>query len=146
MANARIPELHEAGAARVVCLVKEDLAGEVPKFQEYWTGDVFLDPDLAFYRALGGGELWNSTVGLVLAGLRAPLTSARANTARFGKVVSSGAAMNVRGEGIMAGGCFVLRPDGEVAYSFLEQVLGESPPLDEVLEAVRAAAVARRGA
>jgi len=137
-----VDELQEAGATKVVCLVKEDLGEEVAKFREgYWPGEVLLDEELSFFRALGGGELWNSGVGLILAGLRAPLTSAHTNFVRLCGVVDSGAAMNFRGEGFIGGGCFVLGPDGTVAYSFLERAPGEHPPLDDVISAVRAAAV-----
>lgn len=123
-----------------MALVKESVADEVAHFQkEYWSGEVLLDSKLEFFGALGGGDSWNSGIATVVKSVQSPVLSSRANFHHFRKFYRSGAAMNLRGEGLVGGGCFVLNVDGSIAYSFLETVIGEQPPLDDVISAVREA-------
>lgn len=131
-------ELKSAGASRVVVLVKEDIGNELSEFQaSYWSGEVLVDTELAFFKALGGGRLWNSGVGSVVKGIQTPISSSISNVKNFTAVLSSGAKMNLRGEGTIGGGCFVLNRKGQVVYSFLEKFLGDQAPLADVIEAVR---------
>jgi hypothetical protein len=129
-----------AGASRVVALVKESVDNEVALFRcKYWTGEVFLDEELQFFRAIGGGTLWNSVVGSVVNTVQAPISSTLSNLGNFTTFYKSSAQMNLRGEGLIGGGCFVINTDGSVAYSFLEKVPGHNPPLDEVIFALHRA-------
>jgi len=131
--------MRAAGASRVVVLLKESVGNEVSTFQHrYWSGEVFLDSQLDFFKALGGGALWNSAVGSVVGSVRSPLSSTYVNLENFKTFSQSGAIMNLRGEGLIGGGCVVLNSDGSVAYSFLEKTIGENPPLDDVIAALRA--------
>jgi len=118
--------------------VKEDIGEELREFRSrYWQGNIFVDDELALYSALAGGEPWNSGLGSILAAARSPVSTTRANIDRFGFFARSGARMNLIGEGLIGGGCFVLRPDGSVAYGFLEREVGENAPFDDVVHAVR---------
>merc|ERR1712151_1255609 len=140
MGDSRTAELKQAGATRVVALVKENIEEEIAEFRStYWSGEVYLDSTLEFYKALGGGELWNSGMGAMIGNVRAPVSNSLRNISNFKNYYSSGAKMNLRGEGLIGGGCLVLNSDGSIAYSFLETNLGEQPPIDEVLDAVRKA-------
>lgn len=131
--------MKSAGAARVVCLVKENIGSEVSDFRgQYWSGEVLLDSELRFFKALAGGRPWNSVARALVDTVRSPVTSSLRNLRNFMTFYRSGAAMNLRGEGLVGGGCMVLGTGGSVAYSFLEQVPGEQPALEDVISAVRA--------
>lgn len=131
--------MKSAGAARVLCLVKENIGNEVSYFRnKYWSGEMLLDSELRFFKALAGGRPWNSVVRAFVDTVRSPVTSSLRNLRNFMTFYRSGAAMNLRGEGIIGGGCMVLSTAGSVAYSFLEQVPGEHPALEDVISAVRA--------
>lgn len=138
MADARRADMKQAGASRIVCLVKENLGDEVNHFrQNYWSGEVFLDSELQFFKTIGGGALWNSAFGALVGMLQSPISSFFANINNFLTFHRSRAIMNFRGEGLIGGGCIVLDAKGSVVYSFLEKIPGEQPPLEEVISAVR---------
>ena len=51
------PELKAMGV-NLVCLLHENLPDEVAAFKPaFWPGELYLDKDLAFFAALGGGEV-----------------------------------------------------------------------------------------
>jgi len=141
-ASARAADMKAAGASRIVCLVKENIGTEVEDFRKgFWSEEVFLDADLSFFRALGGGSL-NKPVGLgaFLAMILNPFSNARtkgalARAKRGG--FSEGA--NTTGEGFVTGGVYVIRQDGQASYIFLEEQIGDHPPVEEVIAGVHAA-------
>jgi len=52
------PQFAELGCD-LVCLLKENIPEEVAGFHvgDYWPGDLYLDDDKVFYKALGGGTV-----------------------------------------------------------------------------------------
>mmetsp|Transcript_26619 Transcript_26619/g.48780 ORF Transcript_26619/g.48780 Transcript_26619/m.48780 type:complete len:149 (-) Transcript_26619:60-506(-) len=139
--NERMSELTGAGAKKVVCLVKEDIEKEVEDFKKaVWSGEVYLDNDLAVYKALGGGAV-NKPLGLVgfLQTLFNPFSSARLK-ANIKRNQASGVKGNLKGEGFITGGCYVLGTDGSPTFSHLEEEIGDLVPFDDVVKGVKAAA------
>mmetsp|Transcript_9291 Transcript_9291/g.21458 ORF Transcript_9291/g.21458 Transcript_9291/m.21458 type:complete len:138 (+) Transcript_9291:256-669(+) len=134
-------ELTDAGVKKVVCIVKEDIGTEVADFkQAVWSGEVYLDKDLALYKALGGGAT-NAPLGLTgfLTMLLNPFTSSRTK-ANINRNKKSGVKGNMKGEGFITGGCYVLRTDGSPTFSHLEEEIGDLVPFDDVVKGVKAAA------
>mmetsp|Transcript_138342 Transcript_138342/g.240745 ORF Transcript_138342/g.240745 Transcript_138342/m.240745 type:complete len:192 (-) Transcript_138342:306-881(-) len=130
-----------AGASRVVALVKEDLDQEVVDFRAgYWSDEVLLDEQQAFFLALGGGTAHTpiSGVAALVAIMLNPFSKSRAKKA-FAAVDEKKFGKNMKGEGFIAGGLYVLCQDGTVAYSFLEEEIGDHAPVEDVIEAVKAA-------
>lgn len=137
-AAARIPDMKAAGAKRVVALVKEDLDDEVANFREgFWPDEVFLDEDSQFYKALGGGEV-HKPYGLAafMATLLNPFSKSRLKGS-LGQADKDGIDGNLKGEGFVNGGVYVLCQDGKAAYSFLEEDIGDRAPVEDVVEAVQ---------
>jgi hypothetical protein len=129
-----------AGATRVVCLVKENIGTEVAEFQEkFWGGDVCLDSKKEFYTALGGGKPHKPFSGLAafLAFLANPFSKnpTKANLKR-----ANGTEQNLTGEGFVAGGWYVIAPDGSAAFSYLEANMGDRPAFADITAAVSTAA------
>lgn len=130
-----------AGASRVVALVKEDVGTEVADFRaSYWSEELFLDRGRCFFTALGGGRAYMPVGGLAgfLAMLANPFTTSRTK-ASAGYAKRKGVAQNLIGEGFVSGGVYVIRKDGKASYAFLEEDLGDRAPVDDVIEAVKAA-------
>eukprot|EP00747_Dinoflagellata_sp_TGD_P179465 gnl/TRDRNA2_/TRDRNA2_30312_c0_seq1.p1 gnl/TRDRNA2_/TRDRNA2_30312_c0~~gnl/TRDRNA2_/TRDRNA2_30312_c0_seq1.p1 ORF type:complete len:210 (+),score=37.86 gnl/TRDRNA2_/TRDRNA2_30312_c0_seq1:188-817(+) len=140
-ACARVADMKAAGASRVVALVKEDLENEVADFRAFWSEEVFLDENRRFYTALGGGEAHKPYAGVAafLATILNPFSKRRVKAADSA-AKAKGVAGNLKGEGFTSGGVYVVRTDGKAAYSFLEEDLGDHAPVEDVVEAVRAAA------
>eukprot|EP00933_Yihiella_yeosuensis_P045192 TRINITY_DN40520_c0_g1_i1.p1 TRINITY_DN40520_c0_g1~~TRINITY_DN40520_c0_g1_i1.p1 ORF type:complete len:155 (-),score=43.99 TRINITY_DN40520_c0_g1_i1:41-505(-) len=139
-ASSHIDEFKEAGATRVVGIVKEDLPGEVEEFQnKYWKGEVVMDKEQKFYEALGGGS-HHKPFGLVsfLAMLANPWSSRRTKQ-NLSRVQSDKVENNMKGEGFVAGGCYVMRPDGSPAFSFLEEELGDYAEAKDIIDAIKEA-------
>lgn len=135
---SRAAEFQAAGAARLVCVVKEDIDNQVEEFREFWGGDVYHDEYADFYKALGGGkEHRPHSLSSFLAAMMNPFSRdpMKENVKKF-----SGTKGNLTGEGFIAGGCYVIRTDGKAQYAFLEQNMGDHAPVDEVIAAVAMAA------
>lgn len=112
---------------------------EVADYRKYWSEDIFLDADKKFFYALGGGAPntpW-SAAGFV-AMIANPFTKSRvkASLARAGE---KGIAGNFTGEGLITGGVYVVRQDGQAGYRFLEEDHGDHAVLDDVIDGVKAA-------
>lgn len=138
-AYARIIEMKAAGATRVVALLKEDIGTEVEEFKKYWPGDIYVDVDMHFYKALGGGEVYAPLNMLSwFAAMANPWSKSKAKK-NLAKNKQKGYASTMNGEDFIQGGVFVLRPDGTAAYSFLEEDMGDSAPLIGVIRACREA-------
>merc|ERR1719310_1826325 len=99
-----------------------------------------MDGDRRFFLALGGGAEHKPYSGVMafLAALANPFSKSRVKS--HGAIAKeNGAENNFNGEGFVAGGVYVLRTDGKAAYAFLEEDLGDRAPVDDVIEAVKAA-------
>eukprot|EP00928_Gymnodinium_smaydae_P087429 TRINITY_DN71694_c0_g1_i1.p2 TRINITY_DN71694_c0_g1~~TRINITY_DN71694_c0_g1_i1.p2 ORF type:complete len:193 (-),score=55.74 TRINITY_DN71694_c0_g1_i1:9-587(-) len=129
-----------AGAARVLAVVKEDIGTEIADFRKgYWKGEVFLDEKKAFFAALGGGKVHEPyTLATFLAMIANPFTKSRTKK-NLAMADKKRVANNMTGEGFIAGGVYVIRKDGKAAYSFLEEDIGDSAPVEDVVAAVKAA-------
>lgn len=140
IAAARIPEMRAAGATRIVVLVKENLEEEVAEFRkDYWPDEVFMDSEKRFFLALGGGEAYKPySVASFLAMLVNPFSKSRTKGA-LSQADQEGVPGNMKGEGFISGGVYVVRQDGKAAYAFLEEDTGDRAPVDDVVEAVKAA-------
>jgi len=138
-ASSRAAEMKEAGASRVVCIVKEDIGTEIADFGKYWSEEVLMDSALSFFTAIGGGEQRRPT-GLL--GLIAGALNRNSRTrASYQRASDRGVTGNITtGEGLIAGGVYVVKQDGKAAYAFQEEQMGDHAPVDDVIEAVKAAA------
>merc|ERR1719409_2373093 len=99
-----------------------------------------MDDQKKFYYALGGGQEHKPYGGLAsfLAALANPWSKNRFK--RHGAQASkAGVEQNFTGEGFVAGGVYVMRPDGKASYAFLEEDLGDRAPIEDVIQAVKAA-------
>jgi len=91
---------------------------------------VLADDDRASYKAAGAGRMSATEV-------LNPLVAAKGLRA----TVRSGAVQGrVIGDAAQLGGAMVVRPDGSVAWSRMARDIADNPSVDEVLEALRAAA------
>ncbi|CAE7478939.1 Prxl2a, partial [Symbiodinium sp. KB8] len=122
-AASHMDEFKAAGATRVVALVKEDLENEVKEFREgFWPGEVLMDSEHKFYKALGGGETHQPLGLLSFLGMMLNPFSSSKTKANIKNTTTPG---NMKGEGFIAGGCYVLNKDGTPAFSHLEENLGD---------------------
>lgn len=137
-AAARIPDMRAAGAKRIVVLVKEDIKTEVADFRkDFWPDEVHMDPEKAFFKALGGGDVHQPyTLVTFLAMLANPFkkTRTKQSLSRDKKIAG-----NTTGEGFISGGVYVVRQDGKASYAFLEEDTGDRAPVEDVIEGVKAA-------
>jgi len=133
--NAK-PAINAAGCD-LVCLLKENIDEEVAEFhtEDYWPGDLYLDNDLVFYKALGGGTVHKAS----LLSFLNPWSSIYK---KYGKIKTEVKASNLKGEGTITGGLYVVGAQGGVQYQFAEKEFGDHAPLEEVLAACKAAAAA----
>mmetsp|Transcript_22617 Transcript_22617/g.51665 ORF Transcript_22617/g.51665 Transcript_22617/m.51665 type:complete len:137 (-) Transcript_22617:52-462(-) len=131
--------MQAAGAKRVVALVKEDVGTEIAQFKEFWPGEVLVDSTMAFYAALGGGRHHKPYGGTAsfMAEFLNPFAHTRTKDAlKRTKDIKA----NMAGEKWTAGGSYVIAPDGNAVFSFLEEQFGDHAPLDEMVRAVAEAA------
>lgn len=130
-----------AGASRVVALVKEDIDNEVAEFRAgFWPEEVHLDETRSFYKALGGGDEHKEFSGVTsfLATLVNPFSKSRSK-GNMSEATAKGFEGNLKGEGFVQGGVYVIRQDGTAAYTFLEEHIGDGAPAEDVVEGVKAA-------
>ena len=122
-----------------MAIVKESLADEVENFaSSAWPGEVLLDEKMAWFAALGGGQVNQHSVAGFVAKLANPWSRLRAN---FKALKTSSKSGNLKGEGLITGGLYVVPRGGPPArYAFLEQEIGDQFDLDAVVSAARRAA------
>ena len=89
---------------------------------------VLTDPGRDSYRAIGARRGWRSTLGP--AGLVAGIRAFRRGFRQSG----------VRGVPDQQGGVYVMLPGDRVAYAYVSGSAGDHPPIDAVLDALRAVA------
>lgn len=104
-----------------------------------------MDAKWEFYKALGGGQLFYPIKGGKCGALLAMLNPCSQFYQQDNRQAMKTTTGNMKGEGLVAGGVYVLRPDGGVAYSHLEETIGKRAPLAEVLSAIKMASWADKG-
>jgi hypothetical protein len=105
--------------------------------RDFWKSEerLHLDETKAFFRAVGGGFLQKSSLFLTLI-----------NPVKMYKIVQNFMSIgertprnNLTGEGLIMGGLMVFKEGGEIVYSHREKEWGDCAPIEEVLEAAKAA-------
>merc|ERR1712216_108800 len=113
-----------------------DIGTEVADFQAgFWSQELFMDTEMSFFKALGGGEFTQHSFFSFL-GAIAPFSNSRTKQHLAAANEVQG---NLSGEGFITGGVYVVRQDGKAAYTFHEEELGDHAPIEDVIEAVKAA-------
>ena len=148
MCRSEAAELHaqkasiEAKGARLVCLLKGNgLVGddEISLFRSdeydeyrYWgkDTDLFLDDDLAFFKALGGGVVRKKSFLLALLNPFSTMYKAYRNIDAKTKADAT-----LTGEGLIMGGLFVVNKH-RVVFQHKEKDFGTVAPIEMVLDAV----------
>jgi hypothetical protein len=122
-----------------VCIVKEDVEDEVAAFAaDVWPGgEIYLDKDMTFFKALGGGSVEKKGLFAFLAKMVLPGTQLKANMKK-----GEGYKMNLKGEGLIVGGLYVLRTGGAVEFSHREEEIGSHADVDDVITAATRASEA----
>ncbi|GAQ79944.1 hypothetical protein KFL_000420160 [Klebsormidium nitens] len=113
---------------RLVCVVNENIPGEVEAFKEFWGGDIFLDGRKSFFKALWGGRLAKGgLVGLV--------ANPRVLSHQFTAMTRNRVPGNLVGNGLVKGGVYIIGPgDNGVLYQFREVTFGDQPTIEALLE------------
>lgn len=104
---------------RVAAVVKEELNASQLN-SEFWDGAIFLDKELAWFKYVGGGEIYKGD----LARRNEPDVNAHREHA---KATYGG---NLEGEGLIMGGSVVVSKEGNVSFMFLEDNFGKFADLD----------------
>jgi hypothetical protein len=119
--------IHRYGAELV--LVGNGIPAQAKVFQKHMqlATPLFVDPQLALYRALGmRRSIWR-TIG----------PSAWGN---FLRALRAGSRQQqLQGDPWQQGGVLIVLPDGRVVYCYRSKVAGDHPPIRAVLEALRSA-------
>ena len=94
-------------------------------------GAMYLDEDMAFYKALGGGKVVKK--GLMALGSKA----VRNNNKRSKEYLASiGGTSNLKGEGMIMGGMYVIAAaGGGIVLQKNEETFGDISPVDAIMEA-----------
>ena len=121
----------------MVSVLKENIPAEVEAFRHFWPADLFLDEAQGFYKALGGGQVHHKSLIMFLLRFFSPLQNRLQENAKRTK--NGGFEGNLKGEGLITGGLYVMRRGGAMEYAFREEEIGDHAPLDEVLAAAERA-------
>lgn len=131
--------MRDAGAANIIAIVKEDIGYEVEDFKrDFWSEDVYVDKEWAFYRALGDGEarqpdgMWSFMMKALCPCIGVRLKE----NLEAAKDIKT----NYNGEGFVAGGFYVLNTDGSVAFADIEEEYGDRVDVDQVIKVIAAVA------
>jgi hypothetical protein len=136
---ARKAELDALGVS-LACVVKEFIPEQIAQFQPAFWGDdhLYLDEDMSFYKALGGGEVVKKGV-MALGSKAVRKHNARSKAYMAEHKLDS----NLKGEGLIMGGCYVLKAGGGgVVMQKNEETFGDIATVDETIDAARVAAIA----
>ena len=130
------PELDALGVS-LVAVLHENREEQVEQFRgEFWPGaPVYLDTDMALFKAVGGGQVRVGSLSWFLN----PFSRIWKNVAAANAVVKSS---NLEGEGTKLGGLYVVKKGGDVQFAFQEKTFGDHAPPEEVIAAAKAAAAA----
>lgn len=122
----------------LACVVKEAIPEQIAQFQpRYWASDeLYLDEEMAFYRALGGGQVAKKGL-LALASKQVRENNTRSKA----YIAAHGLDSNLSGEGMILGGLLVLRAgEGGIVMQKNESTFGDIAAIEEVIAAAGAAA------
>ncbi|OIS95836.1 PREDICTED: uncharacterized protein LOC109235301 [Nicotiana attenuata] len=121
--------IFDALGVQLFAVLHEQIESELKDFwPRYWGGVVLFDKSMAFYKALGGGNLLKDRF---ISGF---LFNPRA-IANYKRAKAMGVEQNFRGEGEIKGGLFIVgKGKSGVAYQFIERNFGDWAPLAEVFE------------
>lgn len=106
----------------LACVVKEAIPEQIAQFQpRYWASDeLYLDEEMAFYRALGGGQVAKKGL-LALASKQVRENNTRSKA----YIAAHGLDSNLSGEGMILGGLLVLRAgEGGIVMQKNESTFG----------------------
>jgi hypothetical protein len=122
-----------------VVIVKENLDGEVAAFEEdVWQGgEIYLDQEMGFFKALGGGEVDQKGLANFLLKVAIPGTVVNKNMKK-----GEGYKGNMKGEGLIVGGIYVFRQGGEIEFVHREEEIGKVADPDDIVAAAKRAAAA----
>lgn len=128
----RQPELASQGVG-MVCVVKEELKGQIEELAQAWPGPVYLDEQMDFFKYVHGGKVARR-------GTIALLGSMSRINRSMSYIKTTGVGQNMTGDGWNLGGLLVMRPgDHGVEYCFKEENFGVHAPLEEVAKAAMSA-------
>ncbi|CAG8561402.1 7202_t:CDS:2 [Ambispora gerdemannii] len=115
---------------KMIAIVQEQIDTEVQDFNDgFWKGDVFIDEEKRFYRALGGGELkWSGTTNFLRSSVWKKYLNGR-------KIVGG----NFKGQGRILGGSYIVYPGSRgIAFEHREKFFGNFPAIDELITKCKA--------
>ena len=117
------PQLDSLGVG-LCAVLKENIPKEVAEFntEEFWPGPVYLDEQMVFFKALGGGTVRKGNLLGLVGGLINPWSSTSKITKEANALVKNS---NFKGEGTILGGLYVV--DGkrdDVVFQFVEKDFG----------------------
>jgi len=135
--NKHVADLKQAGATRVVVIVKESIPGQLEEFQGFWPGEIFMDEAHAFYKALAGGVPRRFRMRDFLLSMVNPFSRSPAK-ANLQKMKSQN---NLVGEGLIPGGLYVMRSTGVAELAFVEENAGDKCSIDQIIDAVEKASL-----
>lgn len=117
-----------------MAIVKEDIGTEIADFREdSWKEDpIYIDKSMGFYKALNGGEVNNTSLCALICGqcCGCGCCKARKEKAQF---TEEGFGHNMKGEGLITGGIFIVRQGGGVEWAYLEKKVMQVADKDEVI-------------
>lgn len=118
----------------LVGLVHENIPEQIAEFHpDFWPGQLYLDTDKDFYKALGNGKVVRGSAAQLIN----PFGQAWKAIARAKKTITQ---HNLKGDGLTMGGLFVVKQgDGGVQFMHLEKTFGDHASSAEVLEAAQQA-------
>lgn len=118
------PQLDQLGVP-LYAVVKENIESEVHDFKQFFSGDIFLDEKRRFY---GPGQRKMGGLGIVRLGV----------WVNFLRAWRSGHSGNVKGEGFILGGAFVIGAGQQgILLEHREKEFGDKVNITSVLEAAR---------
>ncbi|KAI9136572.1 hypothetical protein BKA69DRAFT_1103351 [Paraphysoderma sedebokerense] len=112
---------------RMVALFHERSRGIEEFKNEYWKGEVYIDVDKKFFKAMGGGKLnWQGAWGLMN----------KESRTDFMKAKERGITGNLSGEGRILGGLLIVspKPTPHIPYQYQETRFGDYAPTATVLQ------------
>lgn len=117
--------------------VDDDKLLGIAEFEDqHFCGPLFHDPERAFYNALG--NLPSITWGGFGKALLNPLKVRRELKAMGERLKAKKLEGNMKGDGVTKGGILVIGPDGDVKFTFYEDI-GKGVPAEEAAKIIAAA-------
>lgn len=118
-------------------MIVKDEVGIQDFAQNYWKDDVYLDEESNFYKVVGDGDVKKANVvGMAM-------------SHRFWSHMASslwaGYSGNMKGEGFILGGMLIISSMGEIVYKFSEEMPGDTPPIQDILDNCASVQVKQEG-